>query len=93
MFNKTKKLELERKNKKRARFLVDTKKVENVMKAELSELLETYLFSNDSLKIEVRPENVIYFLNLVDEKFLKAYNVVQCEDGVSFIISSKSIAI
>lgn len=66
------------------------KRAEGLMLIELREMLVDYLEENDKIMVEVQPEAVGAFLNVLTDTFMQLYEYEQIESN-KFIFYSKEI--
>ena len=69
---------------------INSKKVESEIKIELQEMLSEQLFDNDRVMIEVNPNIVSEFINVLSESSLQIYDYEQI-DSNKFIFKNKEL--
>lgn len=68
----------------------NTKKVESEIRIELQEKLDKYLFDNEKVMIEVNPNFVSEFINILTDSVLQIYDYEQI-DSNKFVFRNKEL--
>ncbi len=86
------KLKRQQRLEKKSRSELHSKKIENKILLELQDKLEEHLSLNDRVMIEVRPNVLGEFINILDDRLEMMYGFEQLEgSGNKFIFYNKEI--